>query len=135
MLNKKCKFEYTLIDTYTAGIMLNGPEVKAICENRMSFGDAFCSIEGGEMFMNKFHISVKDGGENDFMRKRKLLLNRKEIDKIEQMVKEKGLTIVPTAIYFNDTRLIKVDVAVAKGKKQFDKRETIKKRDLERAGY
>lgn len=133
MQNKKAKFNYELLDSFTAGLVLVGPEVKAIRDNRMSFGDAFCSIESGEIFLNKFHISVKDGGENDFFRKRKLLLSRREIDKIERAVKEKGLTIVPKSIFFTKTGLIKMDICLAKGKKQYDKREAIKKRDLERS--
>lgn len=132
MFNKKAKFNYELLDTYTAGMMLNGPEVKAIRDNKMSFNDAFCSIENNEIFLNKFHISVENGGENDFLRKRKLLLNRKEINKIQRAMKEKGLTVVPISIFFTKTSLIKMDIALARGKKQFDKRETIKKRDLER---
>ncbi len=132
MQNKKARFNYELLDTYTAGLILIGKEVKAIRENKMSFGDAYCSIESGEAFLNKFHISVKDGNDNDFFRKRKLLLNRKEINKIEKSIKEKGLTVIPISIFITKTGLIKMDVALAKGKKQYDKRETIKKRDLER---
>ena len=98
----------------------------------MSFADSFCTIENGEIWLNKFHISVANGGDNDFLRKRKLLLNKKEIKKIERAIKEKGLTVVPTSIFFTSTSLIKMDIALARGKKQYDKRETIKKRDLDR---
>ena len=99
MNNKKCKFEYELLDSYIAGIQLNGPEVKAIRDNKISFNDSFCSIENNEIYLNKFHISIKDGGENDFLRKRKLLLNKKEIIKIGKDIKEKGLTVVPSSIF------------------------------------
>lgn len=132
MYNKKASFNYELLDSYKAGIQLTGPEVKAIRDNKVAFNDAYCLIENGEVFLKKLHISVKDGDEKATLRDRKLLLNRKEINKLERATKEKGLTIVPTSIYVNNTGLIKVDIALAKGKKNYDKRESIKKRDLSR---
>lgn len=132
MQNKKSKFNYELLDSYIAGIVLNGPEVKAIRDDKMAFNDAYCVIENGEIFLKKFHISLKDMDESHTLRDRKLLLNKKEIRKIERAIKEKGLTIVPTSIFFADKGLIKVGLSTARGKKLYDKRETIKKRDLKR---
>lgn len=132
MINKKASFNYELLDKYHAGIQLTGPEVKAIRANKFSFNDSYCLVDQGEVYLKKLHISVKDAGENETLRDRKLLLNRKEIDKLDRACREKGLTIVPTALYVNKTGLIKVDIALAKGKKQYDKRESIKKKDLAR---
>lgn len=122
MYNKKCRYNYSLLESFTAGIILNGPEVKALREDKVSFGDSFCHITNGEMFLRKLHISVKDGSEGECMRDRKLLLNKKEISKIGRALKEKGLTIVPVSIFFNKTGLVKVEIFLAKGKKQYDKR-------------
>jgi SsrA-binding protein len=133
MDNKKARFNYELLDSYTAGIQLTGPEVKAIREGKVSFNDSYCMIENGEVFLKKLHISVKDGDEKAVLRDRKLLLNKSEIKKLEKGIKEKGLTIVPTAVFVNKTGLIKANIALAKGKKNYDKRESIKKKDLARA--
>jgi SsrA-binding protein len=132
MENKKARFNYELLNTYTAGIMLTGPEVKAIRDNRVSFNDAYCIITNGEVIVKKLHISVKEGGENEFLRDRKILLRKKEISELNKALVERGLTIIPISIFVTKTGLIKLGVAVARGKKLYDKRETIKKRDLER---
>lgn len=129
MQNKKAFFDYEILEQFVAGIALTGPEVNAIRDNKMSFGDAFCVITNGEVFLKKMHISVKEGGDNEFVRDRKLLLHKKEINKISKALKEKGLTMVPTSMFVNETNLIKVGVGLAKGKKNYDKRESIKKRD------
>lgn len=129
MQNKKAFFDYEILEQFVAGIKLTGPEVKAIRDNKMSFADAFCTITDGEVFLRKMHISVKEGGENEFVRDRKLLLNKKEIDKISKALKEKGLTMVPTSMFVNDTHLIKVGVALARGKKNYDKRFSEKYRN------
>lgn len=102
-------------------------------DGKVAFNDSYCTIMDGQMFLKKLHISIKDGTDNEFVRDRKLLLNRKEIDKLEKGIKEKGLTIVPLSVFVNKTGLIKVTIALAKGKKQYDKRESIKKKDLARA--
>ena len=120
--NKKAYFNYEILDSYQAGIMLNGPEVKAVRAHAFSFNDAYCVIDGSSVVLKKFHIAVKDGTENDFLRDRKLLLNKKEIKKLERGIKEQGLTIVPVSLYFTETNLIKVGVALARGKKNYDKR-------------
>ena len=132
MQNKKAKYEYEFLDTFEAGVMLTGPEVKAVRDNRMAFNDAYCAFKDDELFLLKFHISVKDGGDNEFLRDRKLLLTRKELGKLQREVKENGLTIVPTGIFFTKTGLVKLGIALARGKKVYDKRESIKKRDLAR---
>ena len=132
MENKKARFNYEFLDTYTAGIVLNGQEVKAVRDGKVAFNDSYCVIEAGEMFLKKLHISAKEATDHEVIRDRKLLLNRKEINKLERGMKEKGLTIVPTAMYVNKTGLIKVGIALAKGKKNYDKRESIKKREQQR---
>ena len=135
MYNKKAKYEYELLDSYTAGIMLTGPEVKAVKQNKVSFTDSFCYIINNEIFVKKLHISIKDGIENQCTRDRKLLLNKKEIHKIQKCIKEKGLTIVPVSIFFNNTNLIKMSIFTAKGKNSVNKKEKIKERDLKRENY
>lgn len=132
MQNKKARFNYELIETYTAGIMLNGDEVKSIRDNKMSFIDSYCIIDKNRIVLKKFHISIKDKNEDECLRDRTLLLNKKEILKIEKKIKEKGLTLIPVSIFFTNTGLIKLDISLAKGKKLFNKKETIKERDLKR---
>ena len=131
MLNKKARYNYELLDGYVCGIILNGREVKSIRENRMAFNDSYCVIQDNEVFLKKFHISI-DAPEQECLRDRKLLLNKKEIKKIQRAIKEKGLTIVPTSIFFTDTQLIKIGISTAKGKKSFDKRASLKEKDLKR---
>lgn len=128
MTNKKAYFNYTILDEYTAGIVLNGPEVKAIRDSKLSFNDSYCLINNGEIFVRSMHISI----DGEPVRDRKLLLHKKEIERINKVVKEKGLTVVPLAVFVNETGLIKVKIGVAKGKKNYDKRESIKERDLKR---
>lgn len=131
MYNKKAKYNYELLDSYTCGIILTSLEVKAIRENKMAFNDAYCIIENNEVFLKKFHISI-DASEQDCLRDRKLLLNKKEILKIKKVMKEKGFTIVPTSIYFNETQLIKLAISTARGKNTYDKRSSLKEKDLKR---
>jgi len=133
--NKKAAFEYHFIETYTAGIMLTGTEVKSIREGKASFSDSYCVIQNGELWVKNLHISeYKQGSYNNHepKRQRKLLLNKKEIHKIESKLKEKGTTVVPVQLYFNERGFAKLDIAVAKGKKLFDKRESIKEKDVRR---
>ena len=122
-------FEYEFIDTYTAGIMLTGVEVKFIRNGRLSFVDSFCNIQNGELFMK--NVSISGIGNDDIKRDRKLLLKKKEINKILKNL-DKGLTIVPIRIYTNERSIFKVDIALARGKKLYDKRDSIKKRDMDR---
>ncbi|MBL0139484.1 MAG: SsrA-binding protein SmpB [Bacteroidetes bacterium] len=133
--NKKASFEFLLLQTFTAGIVLTGTEVKAIREGKASLSEAYGILTNGELWLKNMHISeFKQGSYNNHepKRLRKLLLNRLELRKIESRLKEKGTTIVPIQLYFNERGFAKVDVAVARGKKMFDKREDLKKKDQER---
>lgn len=129
MKNKKAYFNYEIFDIYEAGIKLNGKEVKAIREGAYSFNDSYCILQDGGVLLKNFHISV---GEGDPLSMRTLLLNRKEINELETAVKDKKMTIVPTELYFTKTQLIKMKIGTARGKKKYDKRETIKERDAKR---
>lgn len=134
-INKKARFEYHLMETFEAGISLVGTEVKSLRLNSVSLVDAYCKIESYEIFLVDANISQYSHGNvwnHEPKRKRKLLMHKREILRINQKVKEKGLTIVPTKIYFNDKGIAKVEIALAKGKKLYDKRETIAKRDMDR---
>ena len=125
ILNKKASFEFLLLQTFTAGIILTGTEVKAIREGKASLSEAYCLITNGEIWLKNMHISeYKQGSYNNHepKRLRKLLLNRTEIRKIESRLKEKGTTIVATQLFFNERGFAKIDIAVARGKKMYDKR-------------
>jgi SsrA-binding protein len=133
--NKKAKFKYEFIETYTAGIKLVGTEIKSIRDSKVSFTDSYCFFIENELWLRNVHISEYENGNinnHDPIRDRKLLLNRNELNKLEQKSAEKGLTIVPVKIFINDKNLAKVEIALAKGKNISDKRQTIKKRDIER---
>jgi len=134
-VNKKAYHEYSILDKYTAGIQLMGTEVKSIKEQKVSISEAFCSIVDGEIFILGMHISdykkIKHTNHAP-LRNRKLLLNRKEIDKLSKATKEKGLTIIPLSVFISDTGLIKIDIGLAKGKKTYDKRNDLKLKDLQR---
>jgi SsrA-binding protein len=130
--NRKAKFDYEFLDKYNAGIQLHGSEVKAIKDARASLVDSFCYIANGEMYIKNFNITTNsDFFGHDSNRDKKLLLKRKEINKIKNSL-DKHLTIVPVMIYLNERNKIKCEIAVARGKKNYDKRETIKKRDADR---
>ncbi len=133
--NRKASFEYHFLDTIEAGIVLFGTEVKSIRQNGASISEAYCYISRGEMFIKSMHISMlKNVGDNqhDPLRERKLLLSKKEIRKLENELKNQGLTIIPVSLYTNKRGLVKIKIALAKGKKLFDKRESIKSKDIKR---
>lgn len=133
--NKKASFEYSFLQTYTAGIMLTGTEVKSIRDGKANFTDSFCVIMNGELFLKNMHISeYKEGSYNNHepKRVRKLLLNKEELRKIQSKLKEKGTTIIPVKLFFNERSIAKIEIAIAKGKKLFDKRESIKDKDMKR---
>lgn len=133
--NKKAYFKFEIIDEYTAGIQLLGTEVKSIRTGKVNFTDAYCIIRKGEMWIRGLHIAEYAMGtcnNHEPTRDRKLLLNKKEILKIEKKVNEKGLTIIPLKIFINENGFVKLDIAVAKGKKIYDKRESIKEKDSKR---
>lgn len=133
--NKKAFYKYEFIDTYSAGIVLKGTEIKSIREGKVNFADAFCIFKDNEIWVTGIHIAEYSLGtcnNHEPVRPRKLLLNRREIKKLKKKVTEKGLTIVPFKISVNEKGLAKLDIALAKGKKIFDKREDLKKRDTSR---
>lgn len=133
--NKKAYFEYFLLEEYTAGIQLTGTEIKSIREGKVSFVDSFCSFQGNELFVLNLHISEYSMGthyNHDPKRPRKLLLNARELKKLQNKTKEKGLTIIPVLLFINDKGFAKLTIALAKGKHSYDKRETIKKKDVQR---
>jgi SsrA-binding protein len=132
--NKKARHDYHIEDTYEAGLVLQGTEVKSLRQGRASLVDGFVDIEGHEAWLHGVHIPEYSNGtwtNHAARRKRKLLLNRVEIDKIERRVNEKGLTVVPLSLYFKDGRA-KVEIALAKGKKSWDKRHSIAERQANR---
>ena len=136
ILNKKARFSYEILDTYTAGIVLTGTEIKSIRASKASIAESFCEFnEQGELFVINMTVQEYDYG-NHFNHKpkaeRKLLLNKKELRKLEKEVKNTGLTIVPLKLFINDKGFAKLQIALARGKKLFDKRDTIKDRENKR---
>src|ERR671915_1418092 len=132
--NKKARHDYLIIDTYEAGLVLTGTEVKSLRQGRASLVDGFVQIDGGEAWLHGVHIPEYTQGtwtNHAARRKRKLLLHRTEIDKIERRVNEKGLTVVPLSLYFVDGRA-KVEIALARGKKSWDKRHALAERQADR---
>ncbi len=132
--NKKARHDYHIDDTYEAGIVLQGTEVKSLRAGRASLVDGFAEVDGGEVFLLQVHIPTYTQGtwtNHEVRRRRKLLLNRHEIDKIEAKVREKGFTLIPLSLYFKDGRA-KVELGLARGKKEYDKRQSIAKRTAKR---
>lgn len=130
--NKKASFDYEFIDVYTAGVVLVGTEIKSLRLGKASLVDAYCYIHKGELWMKNANISEYFYGSynnHNARRERKLLLNRKELRQIEDYVKTPGITIVPTKMFINERGLAKIAIAVAKGKKLYDKRASLKERD------
>lgn len=133
--NRKARFEYEILDTYNAGIVLRGTEIKAIREGKASIAESFCEFKNGELFIINMTIQEYSHGSNFShypKSERKLLLTRRELKKLEKEVKNVGLTIIPLLLYTNERGLAKVRIALARGKKQYDKRETLKERDTKR---
>ena len=133
-VNRKARFEYTITETYEAGIVLNGTEVKSLRLGKANLVDSYGTIKNNEAWLLSLHISVYEHGNinnHDPVRDRKLLLNSREIRKLIGKTKEKGFTLVPLRLYFKNGK-VKVELALAKGKKVYDKRESIAKRDYER---
>jgi SsrA-binding protein len=137
--NRKARHDFHIIDVYEAGMVLSGTEVKALRQGRASLVDGYATIEGGEAWLENVHIPEYYQGtwnNHSTRRRRKMLLNRDEINKLQREIKESGLTIVPLSIYFKDGRA-KVEIALARGKREYDKRQTLKeqqdKREADRA--
>jgi len=133
-VNRKARHEYAILQTYEAGIVLLGTEVKALRQGKANLVDSYASLKDGEVWLYGAHISVYEQGNinnHEPTRTRKLLLNKSEIKKLIGKVKEKGLTLIPLRLYFRNGK-VKVELALAKGKKVYDKRESIAKRDMKR---
>ena len=133
--NKKASFEYFLLEFFTAGIQLTGTEIKSIRLGKVSLREAYCTFINDELFVRSMHIAEYKFGthyNHDPKRDRKLLLNKKELKKLYTKVREKGLTIVPVKLFINERGLAKLNIALAKGKHFFDKRESLKKRETKR---
>lgn len=138
--NRRASFDYELLEKFTAGIVLFGTEIKSIRESKVSLVDSYCLMDNGELWVKGMHIAEYKLGNfynHTALRDRKLLLNRKELKKIERVVKESGLTIVPTSMFINEKGLAKLNISIARGKKKYDKRQSLKakedKRQIDRA--
>jgi len=133
--NRKARFNFQLLEKIVAGIMLSGTEIKSIRAGNADLADAYCSIEDNELFVHNLYIAeYKEGTYNnhDTRRKRKLLITKQELKKWMRKTTEKGNTIVPTRLFVNERNLAKLEIALATGKREFDKRQTIKKREEDR---
>jgi len=133
--NKKAFYLYEILETYIAGIVLTGSEIKSIRAGKINFVDSYAVVKNGEVFIKGLHIAPYERGgyaNHDPVRDRKLLLTKKEINKISKRIEEKGYTFIPLSCFISENGYAKLEMAIARGKKSFDKRETIKKRDQER---
>lgn len=133
--NKQAGFQYELLDKYVAGIVLKGTEIKSIREGKVSLQDGYCYLNNGELFAKGININVYAQGthyNHEATRERKLLLKREEIRRLQGKVEEKGLTLIPTRLFINDRGYAKVEIALARGKKLHDKRDSIKEKDIKR---
>lgn len=133
--NRKASFEYEFLETFTAGIVLSGTEIKSIRAGKASLPDSYCYFIGNELYVRNMHIAEYWWGsfnKHDPKRDRKLLLNRKELRKLARAIKEKGLTIIATRLFIADNGYAKLNIALARGKKEYDKRHTIKENDIRR---
>lgn len=134
--NKRATFDYAIGDTFTAGLVLTGTEIKSIRQGKASLADTFCYVDKGEVWVKNMYIAEYFYGtynNHATRRDRKLLLNRKEIAKLEKTAKETGFTIIPLRLFINDRGLAKLVIGVARGKKEYDKRQSIKEREDKRA--
>ena len=130
--NKKAKYDYSLLDTYTCGIVLTGNEIKSIRNSKASLNNSYCEYTDGELFVINLHIDQYENSSEqnyDPKRKRKLLLNRQELKKIEKDVRDIGITVVATSLFISKKGIAKLNISVAKGKREFDKRNVIKDRE------
>ena len=133
--NKRAAFDYELLETWTAGIVLTGTEIKSIRDSKASLADTYCTFINNELWVKNMHIAEYFYGSynnHSARRDRKLLLDRKELRKLRQAVKNPGFTIVPTRLFINEKGLAKLAIALARGKHEYDKRESIKERDDKR---
>ncbi|MEA5256718.1 SsrA-binding protein SmpB [Arcicella aquatica] len=134
--NRRASFEYFFIEKFSAGVMLMGTEIKSIRQGKVNLTDAYCLFLNEELYIRQMNISKYNEGthyNHEPLRDRKLLLTKKEIKKLQNKLKDQGLTIVPTRMYISDRGFAKIDIALAKGKKLYDKRDTIKEKDVKRS--
>ena len=132
---RRARFDYQFLDTLVAGLVLKGTEIKSIREGKEGLSDSYCYFRNDELFVKNLHISeYADASfyQHEALRERKLLLSRQELNKLLKKVKDQGLTVIPTRLFINDKGFAKMEIALAKGKKLYDKRDDIKKRDIER---
>ncbi|WP_247235838.1 SsrA-binding protein SmpB [Telluribacter sp. SYSU D00476] len=133
--NRRASFEYFFLETFSAGMMLTGTEIKSIRQGKANLQDAYCLFMGEELFIRNMHISPYTEGthyNHEPLRDRKLLLTKRELRRLNDKLKDQGLTIIPVRLYTSDRGLAKLEVALAKGKKLYDKRESIKEKDIKR---
>lgn len=133
--NRKASFEFFLMENFVAGLVLSGTEIKSIRNNDASIAEAFCMVLNDEIWVRNMHIAEYDKGSynnHPAKRDRKLLLNSKEIKKIKNKMKDKGIALIPVHLFINEKGLAKIEIAVAKGKKLYDKRDSLKTKDKER---
>jgi SsrA-binding protein len=133
--NRSAFHDFFIEDKYDAGMVLTGTEVKSLRDGRASFNDSYCYFNKGELWIKSLHIAEYSHGtvnNHDPLRERKLLLRNKELRKMEAKIKEKGFTVVPLRIFFSEKGLVKMEIGLGKGKKLYDKRDTIKQRDTDR---
>lgn len=140
--NRKASFEFHLMDRFSAGLVLQGTEIKSIRHGKASVAEAYCQFVGSELFVKNMHIAEYEYGtynNHDPRRDRKLLLSKRELRKLQNHSRDVGITIVPLRLFINEGGLAKLDIAMARGKKAYDKREAIKekdnRRDMERSGF
>lgn len=134
--NRRAGFDYEFIENYTAGMVLYGTEIKSVRAGKASLVDTYCYFNKGELYVKNMHIAEyfwASYNRKDPKRDRKLLLNRKELNKLQRAVKEKGLTIVPVRLFISENGFAKLHIALARGKREYDKRESIKEKDMRRA--
>lgn len=135
IVNRRASFNYELTESMVAGLVLKGTEIKALREGAGSLNEAFCFMRDGELFIKNMHIAEYSHGNlmnHEAMRLRKLLLKKRELDRIDSKVREKGMAIVPVRLFQSDRGFAKLEIALGRGKKSFDKRETIKKKEGKR---
>ncbi|MBA3665835.1 MAG: SsrA-binding protein SmpB [Bacteroidetes bacterium] len=133
--NRRAKFDYQFLDQFVAGIVLEGTEIKSIREGKAGLSDSYCYFKNDELYVKNLHIteySEASFRNHEPTRERKLLLSRQELNKLSKKIMDAGLTIIPVRLFINDKGYAKLEVALAKGKREFDKRDDIKKKDIER---
>lgn len=133
--NRKASYEYSFLDTYVAGIQLVGVEIKSIRNGRVNLSESYCVFQQGELYLKNAHISPYENAgyvKVDPLRDRKLLLNKTELRKLSEGISRKGLAIVPTKMFINDRGLCKVEICLCQGKKNYDKRESLKEKDMKK---